>query len=87
VIFSTILSVIFFILKRIQQDIIINVQKSSCKVSVILIRFLSIYFRRILKYKISWKFLQWEPSCLMRTEKKTDITKLKAAFRKFAKFA
>ena len=29
-------------------------------------------FRKIFKYKISWKYVQWEPSCSMRTEGKTD---------------
>jgi hypothetical protein len=37
-------------------------------------------FRQVLKYKISWKSVQWEPSCSMRT----DVTKLKVAFRNFA---
>jgi len=39
VIFCTNLSVLFFILKRIHQYIVIKVQISSCKVPVILIRF------------------------------------------------
>jgi hypothetical protein len=34
------LSQTFLIVRRIQRDIIINVQKSSCKVPVILVRFL-----------------------------------------------
>jgi hypothetical protein len=33
---------------------------------------LSTYFRKILKYQISWKSVQWEPSCSMRTGR-TDI--------------
>ena len=28
-------------------------------------------FRKIFKYQISWKFVQWEPSCSMRTDGKT----------------
>jgi hypothetical protein len=40
-------------------------------------------FQKILKYQISRKSVQWEPSCSMRTE--TDTTKLIVAFRNFAK--
>ena len=38
------------------------------------------FFRKILKYQISWKSIQWKPSCPIRT----DMTKLIVAFRKFA---
>jgi len=31
----------------------------------------SIHFRKILKYKISWKSVQWEPSCSKRTDGQT----------------
>jgi hypothetical protein len=42
-------------------------------------------FRKILKYKISWKYVQWERSCSMLTERtQTDMTKLIVAFRNFA---
>jgi hypothetical protein len=29
-------------------------------------------FRKILKYQISWKTVQWKPSCSMRTDRQTD---------------
>jgi hypothetical protein len=45
----------------------------------------STYFRKIHKYKISWKSVQWEPSCSVRTEDgHTDMTKLIVAFRNVA---
>jgi hypothetical protein len=52
----------FYILRRIQRDIVTNVRKSSCKVSVILFRFkwnsnFSTNVRKILKY-VSWKAVQ-----------------------------
>ena len=33
-------------------------------------------FRQILKYQISWKSVQWEPSCSMRNDRRIDMTKL-----------
>jgi len=41
-------------------------------------------FRKIFKYKISWKSLQWERSCSMRTYGRTDTARLIVAFRNFA---
>jgi len=32
----------------------------------------STYFRNTLKYQISWKSVEWEPSCSMRTDGQTD---------------
>ena len=32
----------------------------------------SFFFRKIPNYKISWKSVQWEPSCSMRTDGRTD---------------
>jgi len=34
--------------------------------------YFSIDFRKMLKYKISWKFFQWERSCSMRTDGRKD---------------
>ena len=34
------------------------------------------YFQQILKYQISWKSVQCQPSCSMRTDGQTDMTKL-----------
>ena len=42
-------------------------------------------FRKILKYQISFKSVQWQPSCSMRTDRQTDMMKLTVAFRNFAK--
>jgi len=42
------------------------------------------HFRKILTYQISGKSVQWEPSCCMRTDRWTDVTKLIVAFRNFA---
>jgi hypothetical protein len=40
---------------------------------------------KILKYEISWKFVQWEPSCFIGTDGQRDMTKLIVAFRNFTK--
>jgi hypothetical protein len=87
-----ILSEAFFTLRRSKRDMIKNVYWSLCTVPVIVVRFwwnftLSSKFRKILKYKISWKSVQWEPSSFIRidgrTGKQTDMTKLIADFRNF----
>jgi hypothetical protein len=41
--------------------------------------------RKILKYQISRKSVQWEPICCMRTERQTNMRKLIVAFRIFEK--
>jgi hypothetical protein len=40
-------------------------------------------FRKILQYKISWKSVQWGPSCSMRTDGDTDMTS-KQRFSQFS---
>jgi hypothetical protein len=42
-------------------------------------------FEKMVEYQISWKSVQWEPSCSMRTNGRTDMPNLIVAFRNFAK--
>jgi hypothetical protein len=42
-------------------------------------------FRKILIYKISWKSVQWEPSCSMRTDGRDRHDETILAFRKLTK--
>ena len=81
------LSETFLIPRRNERDMI---KMSSCKVPLILPDFNEIWifatdFRETPKYQISWKSVQWEPSCSMRTDRWTDITKLIVYLRSFAK--
>ena len=48
-------------------------------------RIFSTDFRNVLKNKISLKSVNWEPSCSMWVDGRTDMTKLTVAFRNFAK--
>jgi hypothetical protein len=78
----------FLILRRIKGDNIIIVHRSLRKVLVILVRFswnwdFSTYVRKILKYQIQWRSVQWEPSST-RTGGQTDMAKLLVAFRNIA---
>ena len=43
----------------------------------------STVLRKIIKYSISEKSVQWEPSCSIRTDGRTDMTQLIVAFRYF----
>ena len=45
----------------------------------------SFFFEKILRYQISWKSVQWEPSCAMRPDRRTDMTKLMVSSRNFEK--
>jgi len=40
--------------------------------------------QKILKYHILWKSARWEPSCSMRTDRETDMTKLRVIFHIFS---
>ena len=64
------------ILRRIQRDIITNVHSLHVKDPLFLSDskerwIFSTDFRKIFIYKISWKFIWWEPSCSMRTDGQT----------------
>jgi hypothetical protein len=83
----------FFILRRIQRDIIINVHRSSSKVLVIFVRFewnLNTLDRLLKNIQISnFMKIRSVGAELFHTGKKTDgrtdITKLIVTFRNFAK--
>jgi len=84
-----VMSVTFFILGRTERDTF----KKSSGLHVQYPLFLSDFnetcifstvFRKILKYQTSWKSVQWEPSCSMRTDGKRY--KLVESNRRFSQF-
>ena len=71
------LSETFLVLRRIHRDTIVNVHRSSCKVPVILSYFNSNWifstdFQKIIKNQFPWKSVQWDMSCSMRTDGRSD---------------
>ena len=75
-IFSATSYLTFRILRIVQRGISINVHRYSNKAPVILSDFhetwiFSTGFRKILKYQIPWKSVQWEPFCFIRTDGRT----------------
>jgi len=70
------LSEIFLILTRTEWDIIINVHRSACKVTVIFVRFwwnLNFLHRYSTITQLNFlKPVEWETSCSMKTDGRTD---------------
>jgi hypothetical protein len=87
------LSETFVILKRIQRDIVINVHRIHVKYELFssdfnITELLWIDFRNILKYNISCKSVEWEPSCYMRADGRTDrYAEANSRFSQFCKNA
>jgi len=89
-IICTILSETFLILWRNERDVIRNVYFLQVKYQLFLSDFNETWtfprdIRKLLKNKISQKSVQWEPSCSVRTDRRTGMTKLIVAFYNFAK--
>jgi hypothetical protein len=83
--FSTNLCETFPILRRTEWDTIINVSRLVLPDFNETLFFLD--FRKILECQVSWKSVQWDPSCFMRiqTEGRTDTRKLTVTFHNSAK--
>jgi hypothetical protein len=56
----------------------------SCQI-LMKLKFSRNILKKYSKYQVSWKSFRWEPSCYMRTDRRTDMTKLIVALRSFAK--
>jgi hypothetical protein len=90
VIFSKLLSETFLILRIIQRNTSQMHTRLHVKCPLLFWYFNKslifwTYFQRTLKYQISLKSVQLEPSCSTSTDRRTDMTELIVAFRKFAK--
>ena len=82
-------------LRRIEQDIILNIYLSKYTLFMLEFNETGIFrkdFWKTLKNQISWKPVQWESSCSMRTDGhtvkqaknwRTDMTKLISIFSQF----
>jgi hypothetical protein len=66
----------FLMLRRVRRDAAINVQRVDATYWLFWTDFnqpsvFSTHFRKKLKYKVVSKFVQWEPSCSTRTDRRT----------------
>jgi hypothetical protein len=81
------LSETFLFLRRNERDIVINVHRYSCKAPVnscpilMKLEFSRKNFEKYSNIKFHEKSVQWEACCSMRTDRETDITKLRVAYR------
>ena len=71
------LSDTFLIRRRIPWDTVISAYRYSCKVMLFLSDFNQIWifttdFLKVLRYQISWIYVQWHPDCTMRADRRTD---------------
>jgi hypothetical protein len=76
-------------LRRIQQDIIINLFRSSCKLPVFLSEYsetliLLTDFLKVFRYQTWWKSIQWELHCSMQMDDWTDGQIWQSAWSLFA---
>ena len=62
-----------------------NMRCLICFSLQVLSEMFSTHIRKILKYRISWKSNQWERSCSLRTDRRTDMAKLVVSFRKLSR--